>query len=84
MDQKTDKPLLMVGLDSCRRVLEVISFRLVPKLTDLEPCDFGGYIPVGLDQKTDKPLLMVGLESCQRLLEVISYRLVPSLTNLKK
>ena len=73
----------MVGFDSCQWLLEVISFSLVPKSTNLEKYDFGG-VHVGLDRKTDKPLLMGGLDSYRWLLEVISFSLVPNLTDLEK
>ena len=77
------------GLDSYRWLLEVISFSLVPNLTDLEKFDFGGYlyvlgVRVSMDQKTCKRLLMGGLYSYRWLLEVISFSLVPNWTDLEK
>ena len=88
-DRKTGKRLLMGGLDSYRWLLEVISFSLVPNLTDLEKFDFGvtcrfWWVRVGLDQKTGKRLLMGGLDSYRWLLEMISFSLVPNLTDLEK
>ena len=72
----------MGGLDSCRWLLEVISFCLVPNLTDLEKGVFGGTCRFG--PKNWQTGLNGGLDSCRWLFEVISFSFVPNWTDLEK